>query len=115
MDDNVIHDHATFLDECSCHFGPTPEFPEGIYHYHLTADEAPYSVDFYHGEIEIAANTGRGGGGPDFTDAAAALGRSADTLRDALGGGGPPDFDAAAETLGIRVDNLMAVILPPPQ
>ncbi len=23
------------LDECSGHFGPTPEFPEGIYHYHF--------------------------------------------------------------------------------
>jgi len=104
------------LDECSGHFGPTPEFPEGIYHYHLTADDAPYSVDCYHGEIEIAANTGPGGGGgPDFTDAAAALGISVDTLRDALGGGGPPDFDAAAETLGISVDDLMAVMPTPPQ
>jgi len=47
------------LDECSGHFGPTPEFPEGIYHYHLTADEAPYSIDCFHGEIEYT----RGGGG----------------------------------------------------
>lgn len=23
------------LDECGGHFGPTPEFPDGIYHYHL--------------------------------------------------------------------------------
>lgn len=23
------------LDQCSGHFGPTPEFPEGIYHYHF--------------------------------------------------------------------------------
>lgn len=106
------------LDECSGHFGPTPEYSEGIYHYHLTADEAPYSVDCYHGEIEVAANTGPGGGGgggPDFTDAAAALGISVDTLRNALGGGSPPDFDATAETLGISVDDLMAVMPAPPQ
>ncbi|MGJ8624962.1 MAG: YHYH protein, partial [Yoonia sp.] len=105
------------LDECSGHFGPTPEFSNGIYHYHLTADDAPYMIDCYHGEIEVAANTGPGGdgGGPDFTDAAAALGISVDTLRDALGGGGPPDFDAAAETLGISVDDLMAVMPAPPQ
>ncbi len=33
------------LDECSGHFGPTPEFPDGIYHYHflddLSADPFP--------------------------------------------------------------------------
>lgn len=105
------------LDDCSGHFGPTPEFPDDIYHYHLTADDAPYMVDCYHGEIETAAETGPGGGGggPDFTDAAAALGISVDTLRDALGGGGPPDFDAAAQTLGISIDDLMAVMPAPPQ
>lgn len=94
------------LDDCSGHFGPTPEFPDGIYHYHLTADEAPYSVDCYHGEIELAANAGpgggAGGGGPDLTEAAEALGISVDTLRDALGGGGSPDFATAAETIGDR-------------
>ena len=106
------------LDDCSGHFGPTPEFPDGIYHYHLTADEAPYSVDCYHGEIEIAARAqggGGGGGGPDLTEAAKALGISVETLRDALGGGGPPDFDAAAETLGIGVNDLMSVLPAPPQ
>ncbi|MEM9443862.1 MAG: sulfatase-like hydrolase/transferase [Verrucomicrobiota bacterium] len=29
------------LDEFHGHFGPTPDFPEGIYHYHITL-EAPY-------------------------------------------------------------------------
>jgi YHYH protein len=42
------------LDECAGHFGPTPEFPEGIYHYHLTSDKAPYSIDCYHGEIDTS-------------------------------------------------------------
>jgi YHYH protein len=37
------------LDECSGHSGPTPEFSQGIYHYHLTSDEAPYMIDCYHG------------------------------------------------------------------
>ncbi len=27
------------LDECSGHFGPTAEFPDGIYHYHIMNDE----------------------------------------------------------------------------
>jgi hypothetical protein len=113
LNGDIIGDDA--LDECSGHFGPTPEFPEGIYHYHLTADDAPYMIDCYHGKFEVAANTGPGGGSPDFTAAAAALGISVDTLRDALGGGGPPDFDAAAETLGISRDDLMAVMPAPPQ
>jgi hypothetical protein len=54
------------------------------------------------------------GGGPDLTEAAAALGVDIETLRDALGGG-RPDFDAAATTLGISVDALMAVMPTPPQ
>jgi hypothetical protein len=37
------------LDQCSGHTEPTKEFPDGIYHYHLTSDKAPYSVDCYHG------------------------------------------------------------------
>jgi hypothetical protein len=52
------------LDECSGHFGVTPEFENGIYHYHLTDDEAPYSVDCYHGEIEVSQNDERGGERP---------------------------------------------------
>jgi hypothetical protein len=104
------------LDECSGHFGATPEFAEGIYHYHLTADDAPYMIDCYHGEIEVAANTGAGGGdGPDLAAAAETLGIDENTLRDALGGGGPPDFDAAAEALGISRDDLLAVMPAPPQ
>lgn len=47
------------FDECGGHVGVTPEFPDGIFHYHLTANEAPYSVDCYHGEAEIAAGGGR--------------------------------------------------------
>ena len=47
------------LDECSGHVGTTPEFPEGIYHYHLTEDRSPYTVDCYHGEVEVSAGPGR--------------------------------------------------------
>lgn len=114
QDLNGVEIGSDELDECSGHVGPTPEFPNGTYHYHLTADEAPYMIDCYHGEIEQAARP-MGGGGPDLTEAATALGVSVDTLRDALGGGGPPDFDAAAETLGISVDELMAVMPAPPR
>lgn len=97
------------LDECGGHFGPTPEFPEGIYHYHLTADEAPYSIDCYHGEIEMAGRGGR----PDFREIAAQLGITEAALVEAMGDG-PPDFEKAAAALGISVDALMAVMPPPP-
>ncbi|OSP54228.1 YHYH protein [Pseudoruegeria sp. SK021] len=101
------------LDACSGHFGVTPEFPGGIYHYHLTADEAPYMIDCYHGEIE---NFGpQGGMGPDFAAIAETLGVSTDDLRQALGDSMPPDFDAAAMTLGINADDLRAAMPGPPQ
>lgn len=109
------------LDDCSGHVGATPEFPDGIYHYHLTSDKAPYMVDCYHGEVSASASA-RGGppeggppGGPDLAKAAAALGISEDALRDALGNAPPPDFDAAAAKLGISVEKLMAVLPPPPR
>jgi hypothetical protein len=128
------------LDECSGHFDATPEFPEGIYHYHLTMDEAPYSIDCYHGEVEASAiaeqaGTPPGGGqgqggpggeqgasgtggpdgnGPDMVAAAATLGVSETELQAALGGSRPPDFEGAATTLGISLADLEAAIGPPP-
>ena len=101
------------LDDCSGHFGATPEFPEGIYHYHLTADEAPYMIDCYSGEVEAAAQMGPGGGGPDFEAVAATLGIEAADLMAALGASMPPDFEAAAEVLGISVDDLRAAMPGP--
>lgn len=41
----------TDLDACNAHFGPTPEFPDGVTHYHLS-ETAPYSIDCYVGEVE---------------------------------------------------------------
>lgn len=46
-------DAPTDLDECNGHFGPTPDSPEGIYHYHLTETD-PYSLRCYHGEIDTS-------------------------------------------------------------
>lgn len=114
------------LDECSGHVGPTPEFPAGIYHYHLTDDAAPYSIDCYHGVIDAGTSAGGpaggppGGGGPpgdgappDLTEAAAALGVTVEELQAALGQ--PPfDLEAAAETLGVTTAELEAALPPPP-
>jgi hypothetical protein len=111
------------LDECSGHVGPTPEFPKGIYHYHLTDDAAPYSLDCYHGVVAGTAGGGNGGppnggppngGPPDFTDAAAKLGVTTAQLQAALGQ--PPfDLDAAAKTLGVTAEALKAALPAPPQ
>lgn len=49
----------TDLDECNAHFGPTPEHPAGITHYHLT-ETAPYSVQCYVGEVTVPAGGGMG-------------------------------------------------------
>ena len=55
------------LDVCNGHFGPTPEFPEGIYHYHSTMMNGegdmgfPYFLLCYHGETFLDEN----GGGAD--------------------------------------------------
>lgn len=49
------------LDECNGHNGPTPEHPNGIYHYHLKDDKSPYTPNCYHGEVTV---TSAGGGGP---------------------------------------------------
>lgn len=106
------------LDDCSGHFGVTPEFPEGIYHYHLTADEAPYMIDCYHGEIEVAANsgpTGGGGGQPNLAAAAAELGVTEAELVQALGDSRPPNFAEAADALGISEDDLRAALPGPRQ
>jgi hypothetical protein len=37
------------LDACNGHTTPTPEFPNGIYHYHVTAD-SPYIAGCFHGQ-----------------------------------------------------------------
>ena len=46
------------LDECNGHFGPTPEFPKGIYHYHCT-NTFPYTFSKYRGVVNLG---NRGGG-----------------------------------------------------
>lgn len=124
------------LDECSGHIGATPEFLEGIYHYHLTEDANPYSIDCFHGEIDYGGDAQGGpppgagegeadgdvddagsppvGGAPDFTDAATALGVSVEELNAALGQ--PPfDLDAAATTLGVSAEDLEAALPAPPE
>jgi hypothetical protein len=111
------------LDECGGHFGVTPEFPQGVYHYHLTEDKAPYSINCYHGEItvsnnaQMSAQNGANAGGmqqPNLAKAAITLGVTEEALKSALGNSRPPDFDAAAKKLGITADKLRGAIGTPP-
>ena len=139
QDENGVELTNDDLDDCSGHVGATPEFPEGIYHYHLTEDGAPYSIDCFHGEIDYGGAAGGGGGGdrpegggggapegddesaqgggpggpPDLTDAAVTLGVSEEDLTAALGER-PYDFEAAAAALGVDVADLQAALPTPP-
>jgi hypothetical protein len=54
--DNGVKLTPKDLDECNGMFGPTPEYPEGIYHYVLT-DEPPYIMSCYAGVIELDTST----------------------------------------------------------
>ena len=65
IDDYIYVQGLGHLDVCNGHFGPTPEFPEGIYHYHSTmlngegAMGFPYFLLCYHGETFL--DEGEGG------------------------------------------------------
>ena len=68
IDDYVYVQGLGHLDVCNGHFGPTPEFPDGIYHYHSTMMNGegdmgfPYFLLCYHGETFLDEG---GGGGTD--------------------------------------------------
>ena len=53
----------TDLDQCNGHFGATPEFPEGTYHYH-TSEVRSYVPNCYMGEAPAGGGGGQQGGGP---------------------------------------------------
>ena len=67
IDDYVYVQALGHLDVCNGHFGPTPEFPDGIYHYHSTMMNGegdmgfPYFLLCYHGETFLE----EGGNGVD--------------------------------------------------
>lgn len=67
IDDYEFVQGLGHLDVCNGHFGPTPEFPEGIYHYHSTMMNGdgdmgfPYFLLCYHGETFLE----QGGNGAD--------------------------------------------------
>jgi YHYH protein len=114
QDDNGVAVDRADLDECNGEFGPTPEFPDGIYHYHIMEDQSPYTPDCYHGVVDTSTTGGGaappgGGAAPDFSEAAKTLGVTEKELTAALG---QPPFDlaAAAKELGVSQAELEAAL-----
>ena len=66
IDDYVYVQGLGHLDVCNGHFGPTPDFPDGIYHYHSTMMNGegdmgfPYFLLCYHGETFLDESGGEG-------------------------------------------------------
>jgi hypothetical protein len=75
------------LDECNGCFGVTPEYPEGIYHYHLT-DEFPYISRLFHGTPDSSFQ--KGGPGRGFARRGPGGGRPPGGPRGGDAGSGPP-------------------------
>ncbi len=52
------------LDSCNGEYGPTPDYPEGIYHYHTTWENGeggigfPYFINCYRGEVSFGNDDG---------------------------------------------------------
>jgi hypothetical protein len=71
IDDYKYTEGLGDLDVCNGHFGPTPDFPQGIYHYHSTMQNGdgdmgfPYFLICYRGEADLSSAGGNGNGGGD--------------------------------------------------
>ncbi|MDP6864245.1 MAG: YHYH protein [Candidatus Poseidoniaceae archaeon] len=62
IDDYQYVEGLGHLDVCNGHFGITPDFPQGIYHYHTTMQNGdgdmgfPYFLICYHGEADMSGD-----------------------------------------------------------
>ncbi len=96
IDDYVYAEGLGHLDQCNGHFGPTPDFPQGIYHYHTTMQNGdgemgfPYFLICYHGEADMSSDTGggQGGGGGNCDGYGETWGPGIGPPPDGCGGGG---------------------------
>ena len=88
------------LDVCNGHFGPTPDFPQGIYHYHSTIENGigemgfPYFLICYHGEVSDG-----GDGGDPCAGYGETWGPGIGSPPDGCGGGGGPGQQSNDTTL----------------
>jgi len=99
IDDYEYVDGLGDLDVCNGHFGPTPDFPQGIYHYHSTIENGlgemgfPYFLICYHGEVPNSE-----GEGPDCSGHGETWGPGIGPPPDGCGGGGGPPGQQSSET-----------------
>ena len=116
-DINVKVVPSSALDECNGINSPTPEFPNGVYHYVLPGTtDATSSIRCFRGKVDstqIQPMPPMGGPQPDLAGAAQKLGITQAQLEAALGRKMPPDFLAAAKTLGITEAELKAALGAP--
>lgn len=101
------------LDECNGINSPTPEFPNGVYHYVLPGTtDATSSIRCFHGKVDTSQiqQMPNMGAMPDLAAAAKKLGITETQLKDAFNNTMPPDFTAAAKKLGITEASLKAAL-----
>ncbi len=82
ISDYIYAEGLGHLDVCNGHFGPTPDFPQGIYHYHSTMQNGngdmgfPYFLICYRGEADLSTQPGGGQGGGGEGDPCAGHGET---------------------------------------
>ena len=119
IDDYVYVEGLGHLDVCNGHFGPTPEFPDGIYHYHSTMMNGegemgfPYFLLCYHGETYL--NEGGGGDNPDCSGHGVTWGPGIGPPPEGCGGGGPgaqsAEFQVISSNLTMSPYTMMMIVL----
>ena len=101
------------LDECNGINSPTPEFPNGVYHYVLPGTtDATSSIRCFHGKVDTSQiqQMPNMGPMPDLAAAAKKLGITETQLKNAFNNTLPPDFPSAAKKLGITEAALKAAL-----
>ena len=118
IDDYVYDQGLGHLDVCNGHFGPTPDFPDGIYHYHSTMMNGegemgfPYFLLCYHGETFL--NEGGGGDDPDCSGHGETWGPGIGPPPEGCGGGlqaQSTDFQVVSSRVAISPYPMMMIIL----
>ncbi len=113
IDDYKFTEGLGHLDVCNGHYGPTPDFPQGIYHYHTTmlngagAMGFPYFLICYHGVADMTSDGGGSqGGGTDCSGFGETWGP---------GIGPPPPGCEGGSRNGVATTSSMMLFIPSPE
>ena len=94
------------LDACNGQFGVTPDYPEGVYHYHTTWENGeggigfPYFINCYRGIVESGGTDD--GGNPDCSGHGETWGPGIGPPPEGCGGGGQMDSSGSIVVPSIR-------------